>query len=410
MGGHLQAAVKSVEEKVSIIDWDFKGALSNYGLHRFHWYPGTFIPQLPGYLIELFSQPGDVVYDPFCGVGTTLVEALRLGRRAVGIDQNFIATLVSSAKTTFFEHDDLDRSTKYFLDDLSIELERVGLVKEFSLAKYSPTEMLGRAEIELQDVGAWYEERTFRELLVLWLTIQKQNLPLRTLLQVTFSSILKRCSSQPKHWGYVADNMIPDATTRYYVDAIKLFTVSLHEFAAALNSFREFPQIRGVDVAQLNNRASVIRADLAIGSPLHNLAADLIVTSPPYVNVTDYTRSQRLSLPWFRKQVDLDKHNEVGARWKRGRKSAVEDYLKQMNLCFDSLAAALKPGKFLCMVIGESEDLKAKYAIIAKLTAMLSNKGFRAALEPVVRVPSQQRLKSRKGNTNEEYIYIFRKS
>jgi hypothetical protein len=401
--------VKTVEETVSDIDWDFRGALSNYGLHRFHWYPGTFIPQIPAYLIELFSQPGDTVYDPFCGVGTTLVEALRLGRRAIGVDQSFIATLVASAKTTFFEPTVIDEYCKSFLDSLQSELHRIGFAEEFSLPAYRPTAELENAELEFQVVAAWYEERTFKELLLLWLTIQKEDPPFRTLLEVTFSGLLKRCSSQPKHWGYVADNMVPSSKHKYYVDAIKLFIATLKEFVAALIRFCEFPKIRGLNVFELNSRASVMRGDLTVGSPVIENSIDLIVTSPPYVSVTDYTRSQRLSLPWFKQEIDIAKLNEVGARWKRGRKAAIQDYLSEMDLCFDNLTSPLKSGKFLCVVIGESEELKTKYGIVDELMRIVTTKGFRTALKPIVRVPSQQRLKNRKGNTNQEYIFVFQR-
>jgi site-specific DNA-methyltransferase (adenine-specific) len=46
----------------------------------------AFPPALPAWFIKLFTNPGDVVLDPFMGSGTTLVEAVRLGREAYGVD------------------------------------------------------------------------------------------------------------------------------------------------------------------------------------------------------------------------------------------------------------------------------------------------------------------------------------
>ncbi len=51
-------------------------------------YRACFKPQLPRFFIERLTKPGDLVYDPFMGRGTTLVEAALLGRRAAGCDVN----------------------------------------------------------------------------------------------------------------------------------------------------------------------------------------------------------------------------------------------------------------------------------------------------------------------------------
>lgn len=50
-------------------------------------------------MIEHFTAPGDWVFDPFAGGGTTLVESLALGRNALGIDISQLAAFVSEAKT-----------------------------------------------------------------------------------------------------------------------------------------------------------------------------------------------------------------------------------------------------------------------------------------------------------------------
>jgi modification methylase len=49
-------------------------------------HPGKMLPALARRAIEEYSNPGDLVVDPMCGIGTTLVEASDLGRRTVGVE------------------------------------------------------------------------------------------------------------------------------------------------------------------------------------------------------------------------------------------------------------------------------------------------------------------------------------
>ncbi len=61
-------------------------------------YRACFKPQLPRFFIERLTDPGDVVFDPFMGRGTTLLEAVLLGRDALGNDVNPLSRVLVEAR------------------------------------------------------------------------------------------------------------------------------------------------------------------------------------------------------------------------------------------------------------------------------------------------------------------------
>lgn len=68
--------------------------------HDFYPYPARLSPAIARTLIQHYSVPGDWVLDPFMGAGTTVIEALAAGRRAIGVDINAIAYELACARTT----------------------------------------------------------------------------------------------------------------------------------------------------------------------------------------------------------------------------------------------------------------------------------------------------------------------
>ena len=68
-----------------------------HSLHEIS-YRACFKPQLPRFFIERLTDPGDVVFDPFMGRGTTLLEAALLGRDALGNDVNPLARILVEAR------------------------------------------------------------------------------------------------------------------------------------------------------------------------------------------------------------------------------------------------------------------------------------------------------------------------
>jgi hypothetical protein len=68
-------------------------------VHRLHPYLGKFVPQLAEVFLRRYASPGQLVWDPFAGSGTTLVEANALGLRAAGCDLSAFNCLLADVKT-----------------------------------------------------------------------------------------------------------------------------------------------------------------------------------------------------------------------------------------------------------------------------------------------------------------------
>jgi len=75
--------------------------------HSFYKYPARFSPSFARQMILAFSKPGDLVFDPFMGGGTTLVEACALGRKAIGSDINSLGVFLAETKTSVFSRAEL---------------------------------------------------------------------------------------------------------------------------------------------------------------------------------------------------------------------------------------------------------------------------------------------------------------
>jgi hypothetical protein len=81
--------------------------------HGFYKYPARFSPVFAGAAIRAFTAPGDVVFDPHVGGGTTIVEALAAGREAVGVDISPLAEFVSGVKCTVYSEAELDKLRRW---------------------------------------------------------------------------------------------------------------------------------------------------------------------------------------------------------------------------------------------------------------------------------------------------------
>jgi len=106
----MEAFEKNLNEKAAsefVRSVKSRKAVSGY-THTFYRYPARFSPQFAGAAIDTFTDPGDLVLDPFMGGGTALVEAKVRGRHAVGVDINSLAVFLAQVKTTLLSSSQIE--------------------------------------------------------------------------------------------------------------------------------------------------------------------------------------------------------------------------------------------------------------------------------------------------------------
>ena len=88
---------------------NFVGGLT----HSFYRYPARFNPKFVRHIIKELTEPGDLILDPFMGGGTVVVEALALGRSAMGVDINNLSEFITRVKTTPLSPQDINEITEW---------------------------------------------------------------------------------------------------------------------------------------------------------------------------------------------------------------------------------------------------------------------------------------------------------
>jgi len=234
--------------------------------------------------VETFSKERDWVFDPFCGRGTTVLESLLLGRNAAGSDINPVAFCVSRAKAERPVLEDI-QSRVDTLEESFVETD----VERWEKARASLPPFFRRA----------FYPTTLRELLFL-----RSELDWRTDRIERFISALVLGSlhgEMDRSSAYFSNQMPrticlkPDYSLRYWKEN-GLFPKKRDVFAM----LRQKAEYRLQDVPDCPTgrvRLSDAREVAFRFRSLHDAVA-LVVTSPPYLNVTCYEEDQWLRL-WF---------------------------------------------------------------------------------------------------------------
>jgi hypothetical protein len=326
------------------IDHDVAESLT----HPFHGYPARLHPATARLLVELVATGAHreaPIVDPFCGSGTSLVEARAAGVRAIGVDLNPLAVLVARAKTWTGPA----RRRK--------ELHQVGhQIAGVALAAGKAARRSGGQQAPMRKpagfdpnarnrrLASWFAPHVRRELELIASQLDElrpRDAELAGVLTACLSAIVYKVSSRTSDTdGTWVDRNVPrGAAARHFAQRVELLTAGLHDMARTPGAI---PQVVEHDARRL---ADIVPDGSAAG----------IIASPPYAGTYDYAEHQRLRFDFLALRHREFDAGEIGARRSFANDpEAVHTWRAALGDALDAITRALAPGRPAALVIGDS--------------------------------------------------------
>lgn len=394
---------KRIIREMNSIDWDFtsKGYLSPtevlpFNCRKHHWYPGTFIPEIPFSLIEILSEKGSTILDPFAGIGTTYFQAVILGRKPIGIESCEIAHRFSQdLMYLIMNNQELIKVAEELVDI------NWGYREEFDYMQ------MVEGEKFKEIFPDWFARKTLNELCYLKYRVSESNEKIcKAAFSIAISNMLMKCSSQNNGWGFIADSVKPKELKEKRVFSFFNSNVNL----LLKDVQRIIKSIDLVYLKELSINDSLIKSNsLKLDILLEN-SIDAIITSPPYPNMIDYSQSQKLSYFFWDIPIDADISNEIGSRRNRNQPNAIENYRESMFEINTNLMSKLKKDAYLCYVLPYYEDNSSRREVMECVKADVTNKGGHKVTSIIRNLPVQRRANNRKwASLGSEEIIIWKK-
>jgi len=347
-------------------------------------YRACFKPQLPRFFIERLTAPGDVVFDPFMGRGTTLLEAALLGRIPMGTDASPLCRRLITP-----------RLTPPTLNEVCERLDQIDFERETD----QPTDLL-----------VFYHPTTLRQICALraYLSEKENPDPLDDWIQMV---ALNRLAGHSK--GFFSVYTLPPNQAVSVASQKKI-----NQRLEQTPDFRDVPKLilsktksllsdltdaNRLALKQVRGQAKILTGPSDQVSAIADASVTLVVTSPPFLDVVDYAGDNWLR-SWF---IDFDPRSVKMSVYKN-----LAVWEASMRETFRELARVLRPGGWVAFEVGEVRRGR------IKLEQTVIPAGADAGLVPeLVLINSQHFTKTAncwgvKNNnlgTNTNRVVVFRK-
>lgn len=396
------------KETIKAIDesWDFRKSNTKEYTHCFHSYPAMMIPQVARRIIKTYGKTSSILFDPYCGTGTSLVEANLSGINAIGTDINPLARLIASTKTTRIDIQVLDLFLYDFMNyfySINFQVEKIKSAiipqitnKDFWFSK-TAQERLGKILRYIENIN---------------------NASIRNFFKVAFSETVRESSFAKQGEFKLVRNK--NYNEKQEPDVFGLMISKLSRNKQGLIEFEK--------ASNNNTKTSVYDFNTVENIP-HNLvkenSIDIVLTSPPYGDsrtTVAYGQYSRLANEWlgYKEANQIDnilmggsrrKHNHIfdseilndvittihkeDKERVRDVISFYEDYEKSIK----RVSTTIKTGGFACYVVG-NRTVKGTYIPTDEITVQLFKENNFNHIETIVRNIPNKRMPLKNSPSN----------
>ncbi len=303
-------------------------------VHRLHPYLGKFVPQL----VEIFLRKykPKFVCDPFCGSGTTLVEALALGVNSFGSDISEFNCLLSRVKTAAYDTEELEWEIEDILGRAFSppQLRLMESRTPYEASSYLQDWFAPKALGELLSYRSFISNYKYQDALRIILSRSARSARLTTHFDLDFP---KAPTTEPYQCYKHTRTCKPTETARQFLTRYSHDTLKrIKAYSATRSSVR-------TEVVCGDSRSIVLPE------------CDLVVTSPPYVGLIDYHEQHRyayelLGIPW-------QAEKEIGRASNGSSRRAQQEYIGKIKEVFANVSQRLTRDARMVVVVHDRRQL-----------------------------------------------------
>jgi len=327
-------------------------------------YRACFKPQLPRFFIERLTQPGDVVYDPFMGRGTTPIEAALLGRVPFGNDINPLSLMLATPRIRPPTGDEVERRLA------QIPLNNSREFPEDLLAFYHPDTLRGICALKEHFIASKRSAyQTETQIVDDWLCMVALN-------RLTGHSpgFFSVYTLPPNQAVSLASQIKINAKRNQTPPRRDLAKIILKKSKQLLGDVSE--DVRRT-LSRVATQARFLNQPADATTQLPAASVSLVVTSPPFLDVVQYAEDNWLRC-WF---LGIPPQSVALTIPKR-----LEAWGAAMTSVFHELHRVLKPGGHVAFEVGEVRGGK------VKLEETVLPCGIAAGFDPVLVLINDQKF------------------